>query len=68
MDKSAIINKIAKDVLLVNCLEERKLDRLDFHDVHVTRIEAALNKAFDAGFRAGFDVGWEFAKKEFDKR
>ena len=63
MDKSAIINKIAKDVLFVNSLEERKLDRLDFHDLHVTRIEAALNKAFDVGF----DVGWEFAKKEFDK-
>lgn len=62
--KSAIINKIAKDVLLVSCLEERKLDRLDFHDVHVTRIEAALNKAFDAGFDVGFDAGFELNRRK----
>jgi len=43
------INKIAKKVLLIDSLETRNSDHLDFHDLHVSRIREALEKAYEAG-------------------
>jgi hypothetical protein len=38
----------------IETLETRNSDRLDFHDVAVWAIRAALEDAFEAGRRAGF--------------
>ena len=39
----------------INTLETRKSDRLDFHDVAVWEIAAALDAAFEAGFKHAMD-------------
>src|SRR5579875_487057 len=43
---------IAKEHLLIPTLETRRSDSLDFHDVAVWQVEAALKAAFDAGTKA----------------
>lgn len=51
-----ILAKIARDHLLIPTLESRKSDHLDFHDVAVWQVDAALKAAFYAGNRsAGTD-------------
>lgn len=50
---------IAKSVLNLQTLEARKCDGLDFHELSVWSIKAALEEAFAAGANAGFD----FAQK-----
>lgn len=47
-----ILSQIARDHLGIPTLETRKSDRLDFHDVAVWQIEAALRAALDAGLHA----------------
>jgi hypothetical protein len=42
---------IARERLGIASLEPRNRDRLDFHDLHVTAIEAALHAALEAGRR-----------------
>lgn len=51
--KQKTLEKIAKQYLGLETLEERKLDRLDFHEHAVWSIEAALKTAFEAGTKAG---------------
>jgi len=41
--------EIARDVLEIETLDERKSDRLDFHEVSVWQLRAALNAAYAAG-------------------
>lgn len=48
-----LLQQIALDHLFVETLETRNSDSLDFHDVSVWAIKAALNAAFDAGKQAG---------------
>jgi hypothetical protein len=48
-----LFNQIARDKLNIETLETRSTDALDFHDVAVWSIKAALQEAYDAGFRAG---------------
>jgi hypothetical protein len=48
-----IIEKIAKDELLIDTLETRYSDSLDFHDCCVASIKDALTAAFEAGRKAG---------------
>jgi len=43
------LEKIAQKHLRIETLEERHSDRLDFHDVAVWQIEAALKAAYEAG-------------------
>jgi len=43
---------IALEHLSIATLETQKSDSLDFHDVAVWQLEAALNAAFDAGTRS----------------
>jgi len=50
MDK--IIFEIAQKHFFIETLETRKLDRLDFHDVSVWSMKAALEEAFKAGQEA----------------
>lgn len=47
--RTAAIGEIARRELLVDTLETRRSDRLDFHDLAVWSIEAALVAAYEAG-------------------
>lgn len=44
-----ILTKIAKTHLDITTLATRRSDRLDFHDVSVWAVRAALKAAYDAG-------------------
>ena len=43
------LKTIATDHLFIATLETRNSDRLDFHDVSVWAVKAALQAAFEAG-------------------
>ena len=47
--RDAAIREIAKRELLIETLERRMRDSLDFHDVSVWGVEAALIAAYEAG-------------------
>jgi hypothetical protein len=50
--KAAAIGAVVREHLPgVLTLEERRNDRLDFHDVHVSGLRRALEAAYDAGAR-----------------
>ncbi len=52
MDNQArdqLLQTIATDLLFIETLETRNSDRLDFHDVSVWAVKAALRAAFEAG-------------------
>ena len=46
------INRIARETLGLETLETRWSDSLDFHDLAVWSIKAALEAAYQAGFEA----------------
>ena len=48
----ALLLEIAQRQFRIETLETRNWDRLDFHDVAVWSIRAALAEAFEAGRRA----------------
>jgi hypothetical protein len=50
--RTHILSQIAREHLGIATLQPRNSDRLDFHDVAVWQVEAALNAAFDAGTTA----------------
>jgi hypothetical protein len=47
--RDAAIRDIARRELLIETLERRMRDALDFHDVSVWGVEAALTAAYEAG-------------------
>jgi hypothetical protein len=47
-----VLDGIAREHLLIPTLESRKADSLDFHDVAVWQVEAAVKAAFEAGSRS----------------
>ena len=49
--KNELIAEIARRVLDIETLEERKSDSLDFHEVSVWGLKRALEQAFEAGQR-----------------
>lgn len=51
--RDAVILEIAQRQFRLETLETRNRDRLDFHDVAVWALRAALEDAFEAGRRAG---------------
>ena len=51
-DTDTIINAIARETLLIETLEPRGRDSLDFHAVPVGGIRAALIQAYEAGRKA----------------
>ena len=51
--RDAELLEIARRQFHLETLETRNRDRLDFHDVAVWAIRAALEEAFEAGRRAG---------------
>ena len=48
-DPTEVLAAIAKEHLFIDTLETRRSDSLDFHDVAVWAVKAALQAAFDAG-------------------
>jgi hypothetical protein len=52
MTTQQILTQIAQKHLRLETLETRKSDSLDFHDLAVWSIEAALKAAFEAGKEA----------------
>ena len=48
-DLKKLLAQIAKEHLLIETLETRNSDRLDFHDVAVWSIKSALEAAYVAG-------------------
>lgn len=51
--RDARLLEIARRQFRIETLETRNWDQLDFHDVAVWAIRAALEDAFEAGRRAG---------------
>jgi len=54
---AGIIEDIAKKELGIQTLEIRRMDSLDFHDVAVWQVRAALEAAYRAGEAAGAAAG-----------
>ena len=52
-NRDAQLLEIAQRQFRIETLETRNWDPLDFHDVAVWAIRAALEEAFEAGRRAG---------------
>lgn len=50
-----LILSIAKDRLGIYTLETRNRDSLDFHSVSVGSVKAALEDAYRAGFKDGYN-------------
>ena len=48
-----LLARIAQEHLLIDTLETRNHDRLDFHDVSVWAVQSALMAAYQAGLAAG---------------
>ena len=46
---NALLTAIAQEELLVETLETRKSDNLDFYDVSVWGVKRALERAYEAG-------------------
>ena len=51
-----ILEAIAREHLGISTLETRRADRLDFHDVSVWAVEAALSAAYRAGTQAAAEM------------
>lgn len=53
MTKQRLIERIAREDLLIETLDERGRDHLDFHDVSVRGVKDALERAYAEGYAAG---------------
>ena len=51
--RAATLERIATDTLLIRTLDVQHSDQLDFHDLSVWAIKAALNAAYEAGWEDG---------------
>jgi len=49
MTKTKVLNQIAKKSLNISTLVTRRSDSLDYHELAVWQIKAALSQAYDAG-------------------
>lgn len=47
-----LLEQIAQQHLFIDTLETQRSDRLDFHDVSVWAVKAALEAAYEAGLKA----------------
>ena len=47
-----LLEQIAQQHLFIDTLETQSSDRLDFHDVSVWAVKAALQAAYEAGLKA----------------
>lgn len=51
--KEQAVTRIAREVLDLETLDERRMDDLDFHELSVWQIRQALEQAYEAGRAAG---------------
>ena len=51
-DLNQLLEQIATQHLFIQTLETQHRDRLDFHDVSVWGVKAALEAAYEAGLKA----------------
>ena len=51
--RASAVARIGRDKLLIDNLEIRGVDKLDFHSCFVGALREALEDAWDAGLRAG---------------
>ena len=51
--KELLLETIAKEYLHMETLETRNSDRLDFHEVSVWCMKEAMERAYQAGYKAG---------------
>lgn len=51
-DLNTLLEQIARQHLFIETLETQHRDRLDFHDVSVWGVKAALQAAYEAGLKA----------------
>lgn len=56
MDMDQVVEKIAKTEFVVETMETRNSDSLDFYDVSIGTIKYALEQAFKAGHAAAKEV------------
>ena len=47
-----LLEQIAQQYLFIDTLKTQSSDRLDFHDVSVWAVKAALQAAYEAGLKA----------------
>ena len=59
----AIVTNLAKKHFNVATLQDRGRDHLDFYDISVSAIKAALIEAYESGLRKGYDCGYVEAKE-----
>ena len=59
--RNRMLEEIAHTQLGIRTLETRNADRLDFHEVAVWRLKAALAKAYDAGANQATEAGRRMA-------
>ena len=52
-ERDRMLEEIAHTQLGIRTLETRNADRLDFHEIAVWRLKAALAKAYEAGRERG---------------
>lgn len=52
IDLNELLEQIAQHHLFIDTLQTRSSDSLDFHDVSVWGIKAALEAAYEAGVKA----------------
>ena len=50
--KDDAITKIAQEVLQIKTLSVQNSDSLDFHEIHVAALEAALKRAYYEGYQS----------------
>jgi hypothetical protein len=65
-DRQALYEQIAKRQLGFETLVTRKSDALDFRDVSVWAVKAALEEAFQAGVAHGLVAATERRKRDTD--
>ena len=51
-NRDKTIEQITREILSLETLESRRLDRLDFHELSVWTIKEALEAAYEAGKNA----------------
>lgn len=75
MNKDDLFEKIAKEKLGIDVLHTRKSDRLDFHDIPVWEIKAALEAAYEEGkkelaeelSKLKTEMGWEREARQIER-
>jgi hypothetical protein len=53
VNQSVIVASVANRILGLKTLDTQNSDSLDFHDLSTENIRAALNAAYEAGFKYG---------------